>query len=233
MNVYILTTFRYIVYSILLKPVTFRHHRPRKPSSHSCFNASLTMSPPKVAPAPNMAALPNLEASFLAQSLCYNPVNHQTLLKDNCQTYLWVVWVSRVTRILSLLRYQRRIELLLRVELGVDILTRGTILLLNRQTINQYKASTKTMRIVDCRGLVVVPRTYRELGYDGLELRRGQNAGIAEILEFCADGAQGAVYLSGIGHCEVYRIEAMVAFQLVYEICDQRRKLACFCREVW
>ena len=42
---------------------------------------------------------------------------------------------------------------------------------------------------------------YGKLSLDGLQLGWVQDAGVAEVFEFCADGVEGAVYLGGVGHC--------------------------------
>lgn len=44
---------------------------------------------------------------------------------------------------------------------------------------------------------------YGELGHDGLELGWGEDACIAEVLQFGADGAEGAVDLRGVRHPEL------------------------------
>ena len=38
------------------------------------------------------------------------------------------------------------------------------------------------------------------MGLDGLELGGEEDAGVAEVFEFCADGGEGAVYLGLVGH---------------------------------
>ena len=42
--------------------------------------------------------------------------------------------------------------------------------------------------------------SYGKLGGDGVELGRGQDAGVAQVFEFCADGVEGAVDSGFVGH---------------------------------
>ena len=46
-------------------------------------------------------------------------------------------------------------------------------------------------------------RPYGELGHDGLQLGRGEDACVAQVFEFGADGAEGAVDLCCVGHLEI------------------------------
>lgn len=83
---------------------------------------------------------------------------------------LRMIRVCRVLRVLCLLRYDRGVELFLGV---VELL-------------------------VDVGGWGTV--CAGELGHDGLELGWGEDAGVAQELEFGADGAEGSVDLCWVGH---------------------------------
>ena len=154
----------------------------------------LTRSDPAVAPAPKTAAFPNFSPSFLAHAPCCAGYEVSIILSYRNTTYLGMLRVGRMVRVLRRLRQLRHVDIAgpLRVA-RVDVLARDAAGLLLVCIVSWFSISVAFFFGMG-RGIGGIgDETYGELAHDGLELGWVEEPGVTEEFELGADGAEGAV----------------------------------------
>ena len=122
-----------------------------------------------------------------------------------------MIWVGGMVRVLRRLRQLRHIYVVVSLgETRVDVRAWGAVGLLSLFISSVVCGFRMGSRMGGGRKWRIgkkgkgreIEIAYRQLGHDGLELRRAQEAGISKELELGADSAQGAVGGRGFdAHC--------------------------------